>query len=145
MNKQIYFEDITDGQEIPPLEKPVNVINIMMYCSTVWLTDRIHYDYPFATQGRGLPGVVVPGNMAVDWYCQLVLDWIGEKGELRKLSTQYRQFMVAGDTITCGGTVTAKYIKDGQAYVECELHMKNQKGELCVPGKTTIELPIRSK
>lgn len=142
MSKQIYFEDINEGQEIPALEKQATTVNLVMYVAAVWLTDRIHYDYPFATEKRGLPGVVVPGNMAVDWLAQLMLDWIGDKGELRKLSTQYRGFMVGGDTLSCGGRVTSKYIKDDKRFVECELWIK-KKDETCVLGKATVELPTR--
>ncbi len=82
MNKQIFFGDIAEGQEIPPLEKQVTTVNILMYLSTVWLMDRIHFDHPFATQRRGLPNVVAPGNMAGDYYAQLLDDWAGERGKL---------------------------------------------------------------
>ena len=50
MQDQIFFEDLLEGQEISPLEKKVTTVNILMYLSTVWLLDRIHFDYPFATQ-----------------------------------------------------------------------------------------------
>ena len=108
MSNQLYFEDITVGQEIPSLEKSVNTVNITMYLSAVWLIDRIHFDYPFATQRRGLPNIVAPGNMATDYYVQLLSGWAGEKGNLRKMSVQFRNFMVPGDILVCGGKVTAK-------------------------------------
>ena len=145
MSNQIYFEDIKEGQEIPALEKQVTTVTLLMYLAAIWLTDRIHFDYPFATEKRGLPGAVAPGNMAVDWLAQLMCDWAGEKGELRKLSTQNRGFIVAGDTISCGGQVTSKYIEDSRGFVECELWIKNQRGETCVPGKATVELPMRQR
>ncbi len=70
-------------------------------------------------------------------------DWAGKKGELYKLSVQYRNFMVAGDTPNCGGRVTSKYIKNGKGYVELELWINNEKGINCAPGKGVVELPIR--
>ncbi len=143
MSEQIYFEDVAEGREIGPLEKHVTTTNIFMYLAAIWLLDRIHYDYPFATQRRGLPYVVEPGNMALDYYGQLLTDWEGKQGELRRLSVQYRGFRIPGDTLQCKGTVTNKYIKDRKGYVELELLMLNQNGINCAPGKAVVELPIR--
>lgn len=143
MNNQIFFEDVVEGQEIAPLEKRVTTVNILMYLSTVWLMDRIHFDHPFATQRRGLPNVVAPGNMAGDYYAQLLSGWAGEKGELRKLAIQFRNFMLPEDLLTCGGRITNKYLSEGKGYVELELWLKNQNGVNCVPGKGVVELPVR--
>ena len=143
MNKQIFFEDVTEGQEIPSLEKHVSTVNILMYLSTVWLIDRIHFDYPFATKRRGLPDVVAPGNMAGDYYSQLLSDWPGERGKLCKLSMQFRNFMVPGDILTCGGKIIGKSVKEGIGNVELDLWMKNQKNINCVPGKGMVELPMK--
>jgi hydroxyacyl-ACP dehydratase HTD2-like protein with hotdog domain len=143
MNNQTFFEDVVEGQEIVPLEKRVTTVNILMYLSTVWLMDRIHFDHPFATQRRGLPNVVAPGNMAGDYYVQLLSGWAGEKGELRKLAIQFRNFMLPEDLLTCGGRITKKYLSEGKGYVELELWLKNQNGVNCVPGKGTVELPLR--
>ncbi len=143
MKNQLYYEDVSVGQEVPALKKSVNTVNITMYLATVWLMDRIHFDHPFATQRRGLPDVVAPGNMAGDYYVQLLTDWAGEKGGLRKLSIQFRNFMIPGDTLVCGGRITGKNIGEGKGWVELELWLKNQNGVNCVPGKGLVELPIR--
>ena len=143
MGSQIYYEDVVEGQEIDRLEKKVTTVNILMYLSTVWLMDRIHFDYPFATQRRGLPNVVAPGNMAGDYYVEFLTHWAGEKGDLRKLSLQFRNFMTPDDLLVCSGKITNKYESEGKGYVEMELSLKNQEGVNCVPGKCLVELPIR--
>jgi len=143
MSKQFFFEDVVEGQEITGLEKRVTTVNILMYLSTVWLIDRIHFDYPFATQRRGLPNVVAPGNMAADYYAELLSGWAGEKGKLRKLSVQFRSFMLPEDILACGGKIINKYINEGKGYVELELWLKNQNNINCVPGKGLVELPIK--
>lgn len=144
MDKQVFFEDVIEGQEIPSLEKQVSTVNILMYLSTVWLIDRIHFDYPFATKRRGLPDVVAPGNMAGDYYSQLLSDWSGERGKLCKLSMQFRNFMVPGDILTCGGKIIGKSVKEGIGYVELDLWMKNQKNINCVPGRGIVQLPVKA-
>ncbi len=143
MKDQVFFEDAVVGQEIPSLRKDVTTVNIFMYLSTVWLIDRIHFDHPFATTRRGLPDVVAPGNMAGDYYVQLLSDWVGEKGWVRKTSFQFRNFMVPGDVLACGGRVVNKYVDNGRGYVELELWIKNRADVNCVPGKGLVELPLR--
>lgn len=145
MRDQVFFDDVAKGEDIPPLKKQVTTINVLMYLGTVWLLDRIHFDYPFAVERRGLPNIVAPGNMAIDYYCQLLTHWAGEKGELRKLSTQYRNFMVPGNTLECGGKIINKYKDEGKGYAELELWIKNEEGALCVPGKAVVELPVRQE
>lgn len=143
MSDQIYFDDVAEGDIIPPLKKQVTTVNILMYLATVWLMDRIHFDHPFATERRGLPNVVAPGNMAIDYYAQFLKDWAGSKGELRRLSTQYRNFMIPGNTLECGGKITKKYEEGGKGYAELEIWLKNENGVNCAPGKAVAELPIR--
>lgn len=143
MDSQRFFEDLVEGQEIPSLRKEVTTVNILMYLSTVWLMDRIHFDYPFATQQRALPNVVAPGNMGGDYYAQLLSELAGEKGSVRKMSFQFRNFMLPGDVLDVGGKVTGKYVNEGKGFVELDLWIRNQNDINCVPGKGLVELPIR--
>ncbi|MEI7703232.1 MAG: hypothetical protein WCK73_01395 [Deltaproteobacteria bacterium] len=144
MHDQFYFQEVTEGQEIPVIRKDVSSVAILMYVSTVWLMDRIHFDHPFATLRRGLPGVVAPGNMGGDYYAQLLSEFAGEEGQVRKMSFQFRNFMLAGDVLEVGGKVVRKTVVDGHGLVELELWMKNQNGINCVPGKGVVALPMRA-
>jgi hydroxyacyl-ACP dehydratase HTD2-like protein with hotdog domain len=143
MRSQVYFDDVSVGEEIPSLTKDVNTVNILMYVAAVWLMDRIHFDNPYAVKRRGLPDIVAPGNMAGDYYVQLLSDWAGEKGRLRKVGLQFRNFMIPGNVLTCGGRVTAKTVEDGKGRVDLDLWIRNQDGVVCVPGKGVVELPMR--
>ena len=144
MRPQVYFDDVSVGQEIPSLTKDVNTVNILMYVAAVWLMDRIHFDHPYAVKRRGLPDIVAPGNMAGDYYVQLLTGWAGDRGRLRKVGLQFRNFMTPGNVLTCGGRVTAKAIEDGKGRVDLDLWIKNQDGVVCVPGKGVVELPLRA-
>ena len=145
MRSQVYFEDVSEGQEIPSLRKDVSTVSILMYVAAVWLMDRIHFDHPFATKRRGLPDVVAPGNMGGDYYAQLLSELAGADGLVRKMSFQFRNFMLAGDVLDVGGKVVKKYVSEGQGLVELELWIKNQHNVNCVPGKGLVALPLRSR
>jgi hydroxyacyl-ACP dehydratase HTD2-like protein with hotdog domain len=143
MRNQVFFEDVSEGQEIPSLRKEVSSVSILMYVAAVWLMDRIHFDHPFATKRRGLPDVVAPGNMGGDYYAQLLSEFAGEEGQVRKMSFQFRSFMLAGDVLDVGGKVVKKYVSDGKGLVDLEMWIKNQSSVNCVPGKGVVALPLR--
>jgi len=145
MPSQTFFEDLSEGQEIPSLRKEVSSVNILMYVASVWLMDRIHFDHPFATKRRGLPDVVAPGNMGGDYYAQLLSELAGETGQVKRMSFQFRNFMLAGDVLDVGGKVVKKSISDGKGLVELELWIKNRNGVNCVPGKGVVALPLRAR
>lgn len=145
MGSQVFFEDVTEGQEIPSLKKDVSTVNILMYLASVWLMDRIHFDQPFATKRRGLPGVVAPGNMGGDYYAQLLSEFAGEGGQVHSMSFQFRSFMLADDVLTVGGKIVKKYLSDGKGLVELELWITNQGNVNCVPGKGLVALPLRAR
>jgi len=81
--------------------------------------------------------------MAADYYAELLSRWAGEKGKLRKLSVQFRSFMLPEDVLVCGGKIINKYINEGKGHVDLELWLKNQNSINCVPGKGVVELPVR--
>lgn len=145
MSSQLFYEDVKEGEEIPALTKRVSTVNILMCVASVWLMDRIHFDHRFATKRRGLPGVVAPGNMGGDYYAQLLGEYAGEGGQVRKMSFQFRNFMLADDVLTVGGKVLKKYVSDGKGLVELELWIKNESGANCVPGKGLVAVPLRTR
>jgi len=142
MVEQLYYEDVAVGREIVPLVKQPTTRQLVMWAGASGDYSPIHYDKDFA-QSRGLPGVIVHGQLIGSFLGQLMTDWIGEKGMLRKLNCSYRGMNYPGEALTCQGKVTKKYVEDGKHYVECSLWVENPKGEKTVSGKAIVVLPSR--
>ncbi|MFC2008354.1 MaoC/PaaZ C-terminal domain-containing protein [Chloroflexota bacterium] len=142
MSKQLYFEDMTVGSEIPSLAKQPTTRQLVMWAGASGDYNPIHYDKDFA-QGRGLSGVIVPGQLVGTFLGQLVTDWIGEQGRLRKLTCSYRGMNYPGEAIICKGRITKKYVEDGEHYVECSLWAENARGEKTVTGMAVVIMPVR--
>ena len=142
MSKQLYFEDIMVGSEITPLTKQPTTRQLVMWAGASGDYNPIHYDKDFA-QGRGLPGVIVQGQLVFSFLGQLVTDWIGERGVLRKLSCSYKGMNYPGEAIICKGKVSKKYVENGEHYVECSLWVENDKGEKTVTGMVVVIMPAR--
>ena len=89
MAGQIYFENVNVGDEIPKLVKNCTTQQLVMWAAGSGDMYPIHYDRDFAV-GNGLPGVIVHGALKNAFLGQLLHDWIGEKGQIKKYNCQYR-------------------------------------------------------
>ncbi len=143
MTEQIYYEDIALDSEIPALTKQPTTRQLVMYAGASGDYNPIHYDKDYA-QGKGLPGVIVHGQLVAGFLGQLITDWIGEQGTLRKLACSYKGMNFPGEVTTCQGKISKKYIEDGIHYLECVIWAENARGEKTVAGKALVTLPSRS-
>ena len=143
MGGPVYWEDVQEGTEIPSLVKNPTTRQLVQYAGASGDFYEIHYDKDFA-QGNGLPGPIIHGALKNAFLAQLITDWIGEHGTLKKLSCQYRGMDVPGDTLVCKGTVRRKYVQDERSMVDCQIWLENSKGERTTPGSASVALSSRS-
>jgi len=143
MSTQLYFEDIEEGTEITPLIKNPTPMQLVKFAGASEDFNPIHYDKDKAL-ADGLPGTIVHGRLKNAFLIQVLTDWIGDKGMLKKMSIQHRGMDLPGHPIVCKGTITRKYTENGENLVDCEVWTENEKGEKTAPGTATVRLPIRS-
>lgn len=143
MSPQIYYDDVEAGMELPLLVKHPTTRQLVKWAGASGDYYEIHYDKDFA-QKAGLPGVIVHGWLTCSFLGQLVTDWIGVEGTLKKLGCNYRGMHFPGEDLFCKGVVTKKYIKDGEGIIECDIWAENPKGEKTTPGKAVVALPLRT-
>ncbi len=144
MSQQLYYEDIAAGSEITPLVKQPTTRQLVMWAGASGDYNPIHYDKDFA-QSQGLPGVIVHGQLIFSFLGQLMTDWIGEQGSLRKLTCSYKGMNFPGETVTAKGKVIKKYVEDGEHRVECNIWAENPEGEKTASGMAIAIMPSRSQ
>ena len=142
MAEQVYWEDVSEGTEMPPLVKNPTTRQLVQYAGSSGDFYEIHYDKDFA-QGTGLDGVIIHGALKNAFLAQLMTDWIGEHGTLKRLDAQYRGMDVPTKAVFAKGVVKKKYVEDGENIVECEVWLENQEGEKTTPGYAVVSLPSR--
>jgi len=140
--KALFFEDVWEATEIPPLVKPITLLQMCMYSAATWNFYKLHWDTNFS-RGLGFKDANVHGPLFGAFLAQMLTDWIGPEGTLKRLAYANRGMSFPGDTLTCKGKVTRKYARDGQNLVECEVWVENQSGENLAPGTATVALPSR--
>ncbi|MFC2047773.1 MaoC/PaaZ C-terminal domain-containing protein [Chloroflexota bacterium] len=142
MTEQLYYEDVAAGSEIPILVKQPTTRQLVMWAGASGDYYQIHYDKDFA-QSRGLPEVIIHGQLTGCFLGQLMTNWIGEQGSLKKLTCSYKGMNFPGESLTCQGQVIKKYVENGEHFVECSLRAENAKGEKTVSGTAVVTLPSR--
>ena len=142
MADQIYWEDITEGMEIPAMVKRPTTQQLVMYAGASGDYYQIHYDKDFA-QGNELDGVILHGALKNAFLGQLMTDWMGPLGTLKQLACRYQGMDFPGRPITAKGIVTRHYHDMGQNLVDCEIWLENSEGQKTTPGTATVELPTR--
>jgi acyl dehydratase len=144
MAEQRFWEDIEVGSDIPSLVKHPTPRQLVMWAGASGDYYEIHYDKDFALTNR-LPGIIVHGALKGAWLGQLLSDWVGDKGKLKKYAVSYRGMDVPGDTLTCTGKVTKKYIDGSDHVIEAEIWLANGKGEKTTPGTAVVVFPSKVK
>ena len=139
-----YFEDVRIGEELPVLQKNINLARMMAYGAATWDFIRIHYDADYVRQ-QGFDATFVDGQMLGGFLAQHVQDWAGADAFLRKLGFRNRVMVYPGDVLTCHGVVTGTLIDGDEALVECDLWVENQRGDRVVhPASAVVRFPRRS-
>ena len=142
MADQVYWEDVAEGMEMPPLVKHPTTQQLVKYAGASGDYYQIHYDKDFA-QGTGLDGVILHGALKSAFLGQYMTDWMGPLGTLKRLACQYRGMDFPGRPITAKGIVTRKNQDQGQTLVDCEIWLENDEGQKTTPGSATVALPSR--
>lgn len=141
---QIFFDDIEVGSEVAPITKgPCTLMSMAKFAAMNGDFYPGHYDNKWAVEKDRLPSAIVHGMQVTTYMSQLLTDWIGPNGVLKKFTSQVRAQTFVGDTLTMKGKVTNKYTKNGENYLECQVWGEKQGGPVVIQGSATVILPSR--
>jgi acyl dehydratase len=134
------FAEVKEGMEIPVLKKNCSTQQLVQWAAGSGDFYQIHYDQDFA-KGTGLKGIIVHGALKHAFLGQLVHDWVGNTGRIKKFGCSYRGMDYPNEDITCKGVVTRKYEEGGEKLVDLEIWTENPQGQKTTPGTATVSLP----
>jgi acyl dehydratase len=154
MKKQIYWEAISVGQDIPSLTKVATTLTLVKWAGAYGDYNPLHYDNDFAVNFMKTGGIIVHGTLKRQWLIQMLTDWIGDEGWLKRIQTSFKAMDYPrhmktligpedGETWQCKGKVTGKSENGGQHIIECDIWLENSKGEISTTGTATLILPAK--
>lgn len=156
-----YWEDVQEGDKMESLPKGTySVTELFLFTHGVMGTRRStreyleaegspdlggggRFDEEHATKRRNMPGQFDYGPQRVCWLCQMVTDWMGDDGTLKKMQASVRHPNIVGDTNTVVGEVTRKYTKGDEHLVEVQVTNQNQSLLGTAMGTALVALPTR--
>jgi len=138
--RQLYFEAVKVGDELPPLVKPpVDRTQIARYAGASGDFNPLHVDEHLA-KNAGFPSALAPAMLGMGFIAELVVDWL-RGARLRRYSARFVKIVWPGDVLTCRGRVVDRRFEGNGVYaIDLEVWTENQKGELVVKGLVTAQL-----
>jgi acyl dehydratase len=132
MEKEIRYDDLTVGSEMPILVKaPVDKMQLVKYSGASGDFNPLHTD-PEVGKAVGI-GQIAHGMLIMGFVGQAITDWVPKKF-LKKLSVRFAGMTRPGDVVTVTGKVKEKVAEGGLKKIVCDVQAKNQKEEVLVSG-----------
>ena len=126
------------GDQLEPLRRAVPQSQIDAYAEASGDHNPIHVDAEFALS-VGLPGAIAHGLLEMGILAEAVARWAGGADRLQLLQVRFSKPLVAGDTITCTGTVTA--VDEAQGLATLEVEATSDRGErVLTNGRAVVRL-----
>lgn len=92
-----------DLDGIPPLERTIELQDMIAYAGATWDWHRLHYDPP----GGGRP--VVDGQVFGALLAEQLQDWLGPTATITSQYFRFTGMVYAGETVRCTGRVVAEH------------------------------------
>ena len=139
---KLFYEEVNVGDQIPELGPLTwNTTDIIRFSSAVENYEPLHQARDWA-RSKGYKDTLINGPIRTSMLHNMLINWIGDDGFLKKLSCQQRAMDHPGYTLIAKGSVVNRFIgEDGLGYIECDIHIENQEGIITAPGKATVVLP----
>ena len=142
MADQIYFEDVKEGQELPPIKIAPDKQQLVKFAAGSGDFNPLHFDENFPMlKAMGLTENIVHGRFKYAQVGRLVLDFAGYKGRVKKFGVNYRGMDMLNKEITVKGVVTATKQEGGESLVELDVWTEDADGKKTTPGTATVALP----
>jgi hypothetical protein len=142
----LYFEDFSEGQKFPVVTKgPMMVGHQVRWAGACDnYASEFHHD-EYVAKAAGLPGILLSGPLMASYLLTTVTQWLGRHARMVSFSDQNRGSTMPRDLAYLHGGVKRKYEENGEALIELECWIENQRGEITTPGGAVAALPRRTQ
>ncbi len=133
----VTWDAVREGQELPELDKSPGVTQLVKYAAGSGDFNPLHHDYAFP-QAKQIGSIIVHGRFKYASLGELVSNWLGHNGRIKKLSCQYRGMDTPNQPIRCKGVVKRRWEEGGEKLAQLEIWTENGKGERTTPGEAVV-------
>ena len=141
--KQIYWEDVNEGDELPSFSMKLGWTTMARAVSGSQDFYEVHHDPDFA-KSSGHSGIFYCTRWTRAILFRLLTDWIGIDGWVKKFEFQLRRMNMNGDTMQVRGKVLGKReVLGGPNEIDLEIWIENEREGITTPGGAVVQLPSR--
>lgn len=133
----VTWETLNEGDALPPLDKQPGVTQLVKYAAGGGDFNPLHHDYNFP-QAKQLGSIIVHGRFKYACLGELVSNWLGHNGRVKKLGCQYRGMDMPDQAIACRGSVKRKWEEGGEKLAEVDVWTENAEGKKTTPGSAIV-------
>ena len=123
--RELKYSEVQVGDPVTPFVHQFEKMDAIIYAGASGDFNPIHVD-PDVAKMAGHPNVIAHGLFNMALLGKTITDWIGDPGNLKKFSCQFRGRVIPGDTVTFSGVVKAK--EDAGQLVIVDVWAENQDG-----------------
>ncbi len=144
MDQQIFFEDVSVGDQIPPREfGPLAIVDTVRWAGLQENWQHLHYDRDHVRRHNGLRTFIASGAYRQALLMRMLTDWIGPCGWLKKISIRHTYSTFEGDLMRFAAKVREKSADSSENWIVCDLEGTNQDNRQILTGNCTLLLPKR--
>jgi len=129
---------VKTGDQLPPITKKPNEVDLFLFSAAVWNAHRIHYEREYA-RAEGHRDVVVQGSLQANWLVESMLSW-SPGATLLSLSFRNTSTAFVNETFVVGGRVAEVREESHGTRVVVDLQAEGPSGVTTV-GRGTLRLP----
>lgn len=143
--QQVYWDDISLGDELPPQEFPLSAFRLVMAAGSNRDFNSIHHNTEYA-QSTGAPEMYANNFFLQGMWEKTVRNYIGLGGVIKSLKGfRMSSFNIVGDTVRTKGKVKSKWQENGENFLELEVWSENATGISVGPGTIVATVPNHEK
>ena len=146
MTQEVFFDDVTVGDAIPPREYgPLTIVDTVRWAGLQENWQHLHYDRDHVRQHNGLRTFIASGAYRQALLTRMLTDWIGPRGWLKKINVRHTYSTFEGDMMRFCARITEISDDPSDPWIVCELEGTNQENKQILTGRSILRLPSRKQ
>lgn len=131
------YDSIVEGDAVPALKKePITQIQLVKYAGASGDFNPIHTVPEYAREA-GLEGTIAHGMLVMGMLGQMISNWVGVK-PVTKYAVSFKAMTKPGDILKATGEVSKKYKVEDDRFVDLNVRIAGDNGEVKVEGRVTL-------
>jgi acyl dehydratase len=142
-SRSLYWDDVGEGDALPEIRMPITFTRAVYMASATRDFSPQHSNRAYAQQRSMARDVFVNTPFNMGMVSRLMTDWAGPRSTVRRMKLAMRGHVCAGDDMVVTGTVTSKYVAEGEHRVDLDIVISTADGP-ATPCSATLALPVRA-